>query len=144
MELFPCYVSMSFRLRQLVSFMQADGCKRSAERCRHRVGRGAERMVSGLHTSVTSVPCSQQSSGAFWHFGFFSVQLLNPRFCFVHYCSYTFHCKLFSPCAKNRSLEKILSRFCNDDQILVLEVISSLSSDGADEPCVARQSQVWK
>lgn len=46
------------------------------------------------------------------------------------------------PVPKIGSLEKILSRFRSDEQILVLEVITSISSDGADEPCAAHQSQV--
>lgn len=85
-------------------------------------------------------PCHahNRAAGAFWHFGFFSVQLLNPRFCFVHYCSFTFHCNYLLPVTKIGSLEKILSRFRKDEQIVVLEVVSSLKlhsgSDGADEP----------
>lgn len=88
-------------------------------------------MVSGLHTSVTSVPCSPQSSGGFLTLRIFSVELLNPGFCFVHYCSFTFHCKLFTRWARNgefgENTEPSVSRLRKDEQMLVSEVISSVS-----------------
>lgn len=53
------------------------------------------------------------------------------RLCFVHYCSFTFHCKLFTCRARNRKLggnaDLAVNRLREDEQILVSEVISSVS-----------------
>lgn len=90
-------------------------------------------MVSGLHTSVTFVPCSRQSSRGFFtlRMCFFAVQLLNPGFCFVQYCSFTFHCKLLTHRSRSRKFgentEAAASRLRKDEQILVSEVISCVS-----------------
>lgn len=72
------------------------------------IGQGEEQRgwFQGCTHLLPSCHAHNRAAGAFWHFGFFSVQLLNPRFCFVHYCSFTFHWKLFTPCAKNRKFRE--------------------------------------
>lgn len=104
-------------------------------------------MVSGLHTSVTFVPCSQQSSGGFLTLRiFFQLSCSIPDF--VLYITVVSHFigNYSLPVPKIGSLEKIWSRFRKDEQMLMLEVISSISYTQVQmeqmKLCAAHQSQV--
>lgn len=84
-------------------------------------------MVSGLHTSVTFMPCSQQSSG-----GFLTLRISFSSVAQSDFVLYITVVPLFTanyslPVPKIGSLRKVLSGFRKDEQVVVLEVISSVS-----------------
>lgn len=94
-------------------------------------GEGQGGWIQGCTHLLPSCLAHNRAAGAFCHFRFFSVQLLNPGFCFVQYCSFTFHCKLFTCRTRHRKFventELLVRRLRRDEQIPVLEVISSVS-----------------
>lgn len=64
-------------------------------------------MLSGLHTSVTFVPCSQQSSGGFLTLRIFFSSVAQPRLLFCEVSHFTVNHSLTGP--EMGSLEKMPS-----------------------------------
>lgn len=55
------------------------------------LGKGKRGWFQGCTHLLSPWNAWSRAAGAFWHLTFFSVQLLNTCFCFVHYYSFRFH-----------------------------------------------------